>query len=326
MFPVVVSPYDVHARSIASSVAMLLGEPAVTLLPAPLEGTDARTVAGAVFETPGFERFMERWRWSGPLWHEGALRAGHMERSPLAYVQRAAAEIAADAGGSVIERRLSQLVGETRFEETYRYLQSVCRDLDRGGGDPAVSVPIAVGLAAFASDTGASMAVMPTPSVVSRFERRTERPVGRLVTSVVHGASGRLLLELRDALAEELHALRAALRDLLDGVDAGPRTRDAGGALADAVAAVPEGILGPRDEDEVRVRGGVRRAAVSISVVRADAASSLVAAQRAATLVTKPSRGGRGARTAVNEAARGTAALARTGAVRLIVKELPLDA
>ena len=225
MLPIVLNPYELHARSVCASAALLIGEPVVTLLPAPLEGIAPERIAQAMLDSPGFERLMDRWSWAGPLWRHGALTAGLAGVTPIGCVQQAAADIVESAGSSPAARTLAGLVGETQFTNTPRYLDAVCRDLERGGGDPAVSVPIGVGLETYAASLSAPVASSPTESVVSRIERRRERPLLRLTTTIVHGASGQLLLELRDALDDELRALRHALRHALDARSAGAAER-----------------------------------------------------------------------------------------------------
>lgn len=338
----VLNPYELHARSVCSSAALLLADPVITLLPAPLEGLDPAHIAQAMLDSPGFERLMDTWSWASALWRHGALTAGIGGVTPIGWVQQAAADIAggSDAAGpaGAQARTLAKLVGQTRFDHTPRYLDAVCRDLERGGGDPAVSVPINVGLERYSATIAAPLAVSPTESVVSRLERRQQRPFLRLTTTVVHGASGTLLAELRDALDDELHAFRRRLADVLSSRSgsSGDDLRDAGDALEDAINALPDGVLGPRDDDERRVRGGVRRTPVSLTFGLDHEGGALSVAQQAAALVGAPRRRGVGGRQRSKsrgstpagaaqraEAIEPTAALARRPVLRLTIKPLP---
>jgi hypothetical protein len=332
MLRVVFSPYELHARSVCASASLLLGEPAVTLLPAPLEGTDAGSVGRAVLDSPGFGRLMERWRWSSPLWRSGALCGGVAGRLPLSHVQRAAAGIVAAGEGAGVGS-LAGLVRETRFEETAAYLEAVSRDLERGGGDPSVSVPVSVGLEAYAGEVGGVMAVGAGRSLVGRLEAHRERVVCRFRTALVHGASGALLGELREALADELSVLRDAVGRVLAGDgDAIGDVDAAGGALEEAVSGVPDGWLGPREEDELRVRGGVRRVGVVVSLSLVPSGDALRAAARAAELLAS----GRGVRGGPRRApgdgvssesaggSGGGTALAAGTVMRMRVREVPM--
>jgi|GEM_PF-2780766 len=344
MLPIVLNPYELHARSPCASAVLLIAQPAITLLPSPLEGLDAQHIAQAMLDSPAFERLMDKWSWAGHLWRSGSLSAGVAGVTPIAWVQQAAADIAADPGApgraGQPARTLAKLVGATRFEQTPRYLDAVCKDLERGGGDPAVSVPINVGLERYAANLAAPVAASPTDSVVSRLERRRERPLLRLTTTIVHGASGLLLAELRDALDDELADFRHAVAESLHARS--PAASDSVIAAADrlerAVNAIPDGVLGPRDDDELRVRGGVRRLPVSFTIGIDNHGGALSAAQQAAAIVAGPRRppAARSTKAGTRRAASTPAdpnapkpastALAHRPVLRLTVKPLPFTA
>ncbi len=341
MLPVVLSPYELHARSVCASVALLLGRPAVTLLPTPLEGRDRATVGRAMMESPGFERLVEKWRWSGVLWRQGSLTGDIGGVSPIEYIQQAAETIV--SAGERDERspsaRLAALVRETRFADTSPYLDAVSRDLERGGGDPSVSVPVSVGLERYASAIGAPVCVSGggpgSGSLVGRLERRGERILARFTTTFVHGASGTLIDEIRDDIGEELDAVRSALRLAVASREQRESTDHLDAAAADlgrAVDRLPDEMLAPAEDDELRVRGGVRRVPVVVQVAAAPADDALRSAARAAEMLAdgRGVRGGRRRHASTREHAPRTnttqgGAIVAGEVIRLRVRELPFD-
>ena len=353
MFPVVLSPYEFNARSVCCSAALFVGSPSVTLLPAPLEGTDPGAVGRAMLESPGFSRLIDRWSWSSALWHSGALcgglgggagAAGRGRECPLGHVQRAAAQICGsdEPGGGMegSDRALSplaKLVRETRFEETAHYLEALSRDLERGGGDPSVSVPVSVGMESYAKAVGGLMAMGDGRSLVGRLESHRERVVCRLTTTIVHGAGGELMRDLREELGGELDEFRTAVGALAMGGGSSDAALEAGGVLAGAVGAISDDLLGPRREDETRVRGGVRRVRVSVTLAVVPVGDALRAAARAADLLATGHgvrggvrragrRAGGGAERVRSTAGAEGGALAAGTVVRMRVRELPFAA
>ncbi|MCA9294656.1 MAG: hypothetical protein KDA20_12675, partial [Phycisphaerales bacterium] len=160
----VLNPYDLHARSEAASAALLLAPAVVTLRPAPLEGTGADALRAAAEDAPAFGELVRAWAWSGPLWRGGVLRGTWDGEEPIEDVQRAAREIAGGGGP------LAEVVGASPFEDTRAYLQAMCQDLMRGGRDPGVAVPVAVGLESFAGRHGLAIVRGQGKSLAAKFE------------------------------------------------------------------------------------------------------------------------------------------------------------
>lgn len=210
----VLSPYDLSARSVAAFTALLLAEQSLgvtTLLPRPFGDPSPAAVRDAATSTPRYQRLIDHWRWSAPLWSVGVLRCEDESGSPLDEARALCRRVEADAE---LEPLRSLISGDLLRDEP-AYLDAVSRDLLRGGGDPAVSVPIEAGIALFAARRGAVLVRGPSAGAARRQETRREPARLRLTLQVPTRGEASELLVIRDSLAPALELLRAALRTAL---------------------------------------------------------------------------------------------------------------
>jgi hypothetical protein len=302
----VVSPYDLHARTPAACSALLLAHRVVTLLPAPLEGVDPETLRTAGEASPVFVRLLESWRWSAPLWRSGALTPMLDEASPLDDVRAAAARVAderrvepeptpaAQPDARRARSGLATLVPGSVFEDTKTYLESICHDLAGGGGRPAVSVPVAVGLERFAARTGSALVRGDAISVAGAMEQRRFTPGVRLSTVGLEGVDGSVIAELRERFEPELDALRDAIGPTATWLDPASREARAQQDVAEAAnelrRAVAAGGGVPNSPGGRRARGMI---SIALTLGAASPESALRAAERAAAVFTASRRGRR---------------------------------
>ncbi len=208
------SPYEISARSPAAMFALLVADPeggAVTFLPKPLEGDGSEQIAVALRDVPRFGQFMESWRWTQPLWHAGVLSRQHRGESPLEDIRLLSRRVAE----SPELAPLRSIIGRDVFDTPVTFLDSVSRDLMRGGADPAVCVPMNAGIEQFAARLGLPL-VRSAPESASA--DRIARPgLVRFTASVLLGAPGETLLSVRESLVNELADFRHALSSCLAG-------------------------------------------------------------------------------------------------------------
>jgi len=314
----VVSPYDVHARDAVADAAVCLLSRAVTLLPTPLEGVEPEAIAEAVEDVPAFGRLMESWRWSSPLWHAGVLTPA-LDASagwPIEWVRGVAQEISEGPEGA-----LRSVVGASRFEDTLAYLNSICRDLTKGGSDPGMSVPVTAGLSRYAATHGLVEFTGEHESTVSKLERRRMRPLGRVTLAVPRLMDGEEVIAVRERAGAELEAMGEALRSALFG---GARWETVRGPAGEAVESVRHAVRIVDDR--------ARAALVSVTFGVSDGDVVLRAARKASTVASRVvgrgtargrSDGEGGVETVVSDPG---AALARPGVVRAVVRVLPFVA
>lgn len=208
----VLSPYELSGRTIGSSLALMLGEPVVTLLPSPVEGG----IADLAPNIPEFGRLLETWAWTLPLWSSDVLvdsASGERVRDEMA---RIAQRIQREPAFRPVHRSLDPSI----FEQDTRYLRAVCRDLIKAGAAPGISIPVNTAMESLASRHRLAMIRTPSPSTSGRLERRMERRLARFTLPTLEGADGQTILELRAALERELGRVRQSLRYALDSCDA----------------------------------------------------------------------------------------------------------
>jgi hypothetical protein len=209
----ILSPYDLSARSPAAMAALLLADHAVTLRPTPFEGTSRAAVADAVDASPRYLRFMESWRWTGPLWREGpVLTAHHHDAEPFEEIRRVASLVDDDPALAI----LRPLVESTLFHDGSAYLDAVSRDL-LGGGDPGVGIPLRAGLERFAARHALPIVRCSAGSMTDKLGQSLAKPVTKIDLPLMLDAGGEDLVALRATLARELRALRKQLSGLLSG-------------------------------------------------------------------------------------------------------------
>ncbi len=276
-FPLVVSPYELDARGVVADVALLLGEPSITLLPTPFEGVSRESINTAAASAPEFARLIGRWSWMQDLWRAGALRPGFTGIDPLELVRETEQSIRSEpefAG-------LSSLMRRGVFDSTHEYLRALCRDIPLGGAEPAVSVPVSVGLSRFAHAIDAPLvqqhARRSQGSIVQQLETRSMRTITRLALPLPRDLEPELILEFRDFLSGPLEELRGLLssphrsdENLADQIEAGFRD-----AITDLASRV--GLSSSP-------RRGSRLAMVLLTVSLMPENAPLAAALRASTL------------------------------------------
>lgn len=278
-FPIVLSPYDLDARALVTDVALLLGSPTVTLLPAPFEGLDAASVNAAAHSAPEFLRLIARWSWMQDLWNQAVIRPDFIGLQPLDFIQEAARDILAASPNSP----LSAVMRRGVFDSTHSYLRALCRDLTLGGGQPSVSVPVTVGLSRYAHSIDAPIIQQHTRakgSVVQKLETRATRTIASYSILIPRDIEPATTLELRGSIAEQLHSLRQAIRKP-SGTKDQPETREIEDAFSSALLRESQ-----RHALSCTPKRGRRLSMVLLSVAIMPADTPLAAATRASTLAT----------------------------------------
>lgn len=313
---VVLSPYHLTSREPAAMASLLLADRAVTMVPTPRvaetdEDVRRRAVEDAAARTPRYIEAMESWAWAAPLFRSGVLGAAASGEDPADDV-RVAWERLNDAPEYA---ELRPLMKAAMYDDDAAYLGAVAHDLLKGGPDPAVSIPVAAGLDAFASRHGLAVARAASKSVAQRAEDRLARKLASFAVPVLVQADGHRVELVREILAEALVELRDAVLDVFEGDGSQADVRAAAGRFEDAFERNAAGFAAPvADSEEVRVITGV--ASVTLVELPADAVMrSSVSAARA--------YGGRPARRGSAGASGGGAALATSaGVCRSIVVKL----
>ncbi len=256
---VAVSPYHLTTREPAAMAALLLAERVVTLLPGPGAGRSA--AERAVERVPHYLDFMLSWEWSVPLWESGVVAGAADGLNAEVDVRAAHARIATDERLS----RLRALMRPGLLDTEEGYLDAVARDLLRGGPDPAITVPLAAGIDAFAVRCGAAVARSHPTSVVQVAESRLGRRVFAFAAPVLLQASAERMIEARELLEPELTELRAAVGGMTnpalrtnghEKMDPAERLEAAAAIYAKAFDRLREELL-TSDRDEPRVVDGV---------------------------------------------------------------------
>jgi hypothetical protein len=274
-FEAVVSPYHLTTREAAGMVALQLAERVVTLLLTPSEeGVVAARTAAA--RTPAYRRYVESWAWARALFDEGVIETTDAGEDPAGYVRTAGIEIAESAAFAPLREFLHPAL----FEDERSWLSQVAADVLKAGPDPAVSIPIAAGLDAFAAAHGLVVARSGASSVAQRAEARLGRVLFRVsVPVLVQGSAERVLL-VRALLDAERAGLASAVTAAFEEGSGGV-VRAAAGRYAEAFERERADLCAPPgrgEEDEVRVIVG--EASLVGMVLPADAVlrSSLAAA------------------------------------------------
>lgn len=309
-FPLVISPYELDARGVVADVALLLGQPTVTLLPAPFEGYDRNSISAAAATAPEFARLVGRWSWMQDLWRAGALRPDFAGIAPLDLVRETERSIRSDP----VFAGLSGIMRRGVFDSTHEYLRALCRDIPLGGAEPAISVPVSVGLSRFAHAIDAPLvqqhARRSSGSIVQRLETRAARSLFDIALPLPRDVEPETVLALRAQLERELERLRIVLGS---GEAIG---RDELGAFEAALQSAIGTAAGEHDLSTTPRRGRrLSMVLLSSAVMPEDA--PLAAALRASSLATRR-RGSGGA-----SAAEPSVALAPRPLRVLSVRELP---
>lgn len=309
----VVSPYELQPLTPGVSAALLLCDSVVTLLPTP----DTADVAAAQQHAPRFRQLLDAWSWSTPLWRNATLRPTHAGESPLNDIRDTCRRILATPALAP----LAPLISASRFENPTEFLDALCRDILRGGADPAISIPLTAGLEHFAARHRLFTFTTPAASVAGRIESRTARPLFKIQLPLIAAPSTAAFEFLRERLAAPIGVLRRVLETLPSIAPGAPLTPAALQTLEQAqlqFTAVFQSLLDPL---AVLVRKTDREAKVglfaSVSCVALDPDASLAAAARAANALSP----GRFPAPPLPPAD----ALARPGTLAFHVRPLPWD-
>lgn len=212
---VVASPYHLTSRELPAMAGLLLADEAVTLLPTRSRACalDPQSVRAAFAAHPRYLRLLESWRWSGPLWRDGLIRATRSPSDP--------ADPADDARDACLRidaephfAPLRRFLHRDWFAHDGRHLDTLCADLLKGGPDPGVSIPVATGLDAFAARHAMSvlrLAGGADGSVARRAEELIAQPLFTVSIPVLARADGHTILQLRAELDRQLRRLRSAI-------------------------------------------------------------------------------------------------------------------
>jgi hypothetical protein len=276
---VAVSPYHLTTRELPVMASLLLAERVVTLLPAPGSFSSVHDVSRAVGAAPSYLEFMRSWEWSMPLWRNGVITAPLGPEGPAADVRRAVERIDLDPRYAT----LRSFMRPDLFGDPDRLLEALSRDLNKGGPDPALSVPVCAGLDAFAARHDLPIARSEPASLSQRAEGKLGELRGRIVLPAINQAPAQRLLEARQWLAPELEPLRDAFAAFLrsDARSALAELRAAVRTYSGAFDAILPDLVAPIDE-EIRVMTQL----ISVTIERLPGDAVLRSSEAAAATAT----------------------------------------
>ncbi len=246
-----VSPYHLTTREAPAMAALLLAERVVTMMPTPSAHQREEDVRRATELAPGYLAFMESWSWSMPLWKAGVIAPVLAGDDPAGDVRHALERITADDRYA----ELRPFMRPELFDGDERSLDVISSDVLKGGPDPAISVPVAAGIDAFASRYGVCVARATPTSIAQRAEEQMGERLFAMCLPVVIQAEAERLLDARRRLAPELADLHSALRAVLDEPDDTSRAdlAEAGRRYSEAFKIEHDAICTNDDPDDIRV-------------------------------------------------------------------------
>ncbi len=208
----ILSPYEMCGASAAAASAAMLGdeeEGVLTLRPGPFDSGSRDAARDAAARAPAFLRLLEQWRWASDLWGAGVFRAPPEvapQRGGLAAaLDQIAAELA--AGDAPL---LAATGARTLGEDEGRFLEVLCRDLLRGGADPAICLPVMALMERLAADDHSALMCGESAGLVWK-PRPGSGSLFSFTMPMLIGATGTDLLRYREALCDPLSRLRAAI-------------------------------------------------------------------------------------------------------------------
>lgn len=205
------SPYEITARSVGATLATLLCRVAVTVAPRPGEdplGMDARG---------RLPLLASRWAWTAPLWHSGLLTSEFGPAEPLDEMETLRQRVTAEARYAGLRPYFEELSGLGEG----RVFERLSRDLLTGGADPVFVVPLVAVMESFAARQGLIYCRTEARSLAGRLERRSARPVIRVLLPLLAPPDGDWILEAREALAEPLSRAAFAFENASAGLREG---------------------------------------------------------------------------------------------------------
>lgn len=252
----VVSPYHLTSREPPATVALLLGERVVTLLPGPVNG-GAKSAARAAERVPIYGELARTWAWAAGLFEAGVLSGEAEGDSPAGDLGRVCEAIAGDPRYSA----LRTFVREGDYASGRAYLAAISKDILKAGPDPGLSVPVVAALDRFAARSGAVVVRPVAVSVAQRAEKRLGREAFSFAVPVLLQADASRLLHVREVLGRELGALRSAIGEASEEVGEGgdlsgetlTQIRQYASAYAAAFESRRAELFEHAREDEVRV-------------------------------------------------------------------------
>ena len=204
-----ISPYHLTTREPAAMAALLLGERAVTFLPAPWGSREE--VEEAASSSPEYVRFVQTWSWSMALWEHGVLASALGDGDDAMEDLHTAWRMMAEDERYALLRPLARA---GLFETQGEFLAAMSRDLLRGGPDPGVSLPLAAGVDRFAARRGLVVMRSAPASVAQKAEQHLGRRVFAVAVPVLLQASAERFLLVRELLADELEEWAAAVGEV----------------------------------------------------------------------------------------------------------------
>jgi len=204
---IAISPYHLATREVPALCSLLLADQAVTLMPTPASGSSTDDLDAAVKQSPRFLRFMERIRWSVPLWRAGILSGDYSSENIVDGLGAVYSRVMEGEDLGPLRRIFTGIASATEHE----LLDKISGDLLKGGPDPAVNIPINACVDEFASRHSILVARAAPTSLAQRAESYLYERRFAFAMPVLTQASGRRLLELRDHLRPTLATLRAAI-------------------------------------------------------------------------------------------------------------------
>lgn len=284
----VVSPYHLTSRQAPAMAALLLGDPIVTMLPAPAGEVSQARLSSAVSAAPRYMRFMESWKWSRAAWESGIITSLHNGFDIADDVRATWSDIASDH--TLAELR--PFMRTDLFDDEHHYIDAVAGDLLKGGPDPAISVPVSAGLDRFAATHGLVVARSHAVSVAQKAELALASTGFAVAIPVLLQAGGERIIYARELLADVLADLRDAFsmewHSLVESPaspgsprrPASPRLRDAARAYAQAFEDNEKDLLAEQSDDEPRVIIGTVMLEAQILPADAVLASSCAAVRK----------------------------------------------
>jgi len=327
---VVVSPHELTARTPTAIAALTLATQVVTLLPTPLEGADPQSIRQAMDRSPRFSALMQNWRWMAPLWRETVLASSFNAQTPLDDVLSATERINADPALAP----LAALVSRQTFQSTDTYLDALCQDLLRGGGNPTITIPVTAGLERFAARHALITMSSPAPSLAGRIEAKGVSALARIGVPLFTRAGATLILRARESLGEPLAALRESIDRLHALVRTSPAPEPVARLVRDdleprartyeaAFLAQRQPLIAQSKDDDDQPVEGPRAHHLSLSFGLLEPATALTAATHAARRAI-PAAGRRpGQRPETSDAPE--TALATRRAMTIAARVLPWD-
>ncbi len=231
----VVSPYHITTREPPAMAALLIADRVVTMMPSPLTGHDRQNAEAAAGRVPRYLTLLKSWEWTVPLWEAGVLASGVRGSDPVEDVRTACRRIERDDRYAP----LKPLMRPGLFDTDEGYLDSISRDLLKGGPDPAICVPISAAMDRFALRHDLLPLRSEAVSIAQRAEERLGERVFALAVPILLRSGARGLLLARDRLSTELAGLRRAIGAAMHDAP-GPANGHVGGGLPAAARAYAE--------------------------------------------------------------------------------------